>query len=618
MDVDLQPVAGTKECCSCMEDCGVRDPESMVFGTGRLPTKRHHHPLPDAGRSTKVASEDTLPAKRTKHMNLITSVRATKVSVKASLSKRTKCKTSTTLETLKEHQTVKVTKVSVRARSAKGNKQKTATKPETLLRKRRIKTTTVSMKVRPAKGTKRKAGTKSETLVKKQRFETTKVSVKIVTANGSKNKSRPKPQTLMRKHQGKSKPKTLFRKHRGKTKPDILIRKTKGKPKMETLPGNRGAKTRLEMLTCHRGTKDNPEILKRRQGGINESMNFVAATKRRADTKLQSLQNNQRTRTTTVPVTVLKSQGTKRKTSTKPETLTRSQWLKATKMSMVQQAEKRLLTTTSQGSLDHKYQQLEKIGEGGFGSVYAGYRKADSFPVAIKHIPKHEVKIISLNIKGRKHDVPVEALLMLQASCIKDADGHSAVVSLLDKYDLDQELVLVMEKPARSVDLFTYITRCRLGHLKENEAKNIMRQLVDAAIKMHAVNVFHRDLKPGNILLEATYGVPRVRVIDFGCSCFVTEEPYHDYTGTLSYAPPEFVLRGTYRAGPTTVWHLGAMLFELLAGSKQFDTLLFISQMLQLNRVLSQDCRDFLHMCLHCDPEQRASLVQIHQHPWLI
>ncbi|XP_061604770.1 serine/threonine-protein kinase pim-2-like isoform X2 [Phyllopteryx taeniolatus] len=314
------------------------------------------------------------------------------------------------------------------------------------------------------------------------------------------------------------------------------------------------------------------------------------------------LKNKQRVRAANGSVKVMTSRGTKRKASIKPETLTRSQWLKATQTSMVQHAEKRLLPTTGHASLEFKYQQLEKIGEGGFGSVYAGYRKTDSFP----------------NIKGRNHDVPLEALLMLQASCIKNADGKSAVVSLMDKYDFDQELVLVMEKPARSVDLFTYITRCRLGDLKENEAKNIMRQLVDAAIKMHAVNVFHRDLKPGNILLEATYGVPRVRVIDFGCSCFVTEEPYHDYTGTLSYAPPEFVLRGSYRAGPTTVWHLGAMLFELLAGSKQFDTLLFISKMLQLNRVLSQDCRDFLQMCLNCDPEQRATLVQVHQHPWLI
>ncbi|XP_077353856.1 dnaJ homolog subfamily B member 1a isoform X1 [Festucalex cinctus] len=469
-----------------------------------------------------------------------------------------------------------------------------------------------------SKGTKRKAGTKCETLVKKRRFETTKASVKIVPANGSNRKARPRPRTLMRKHRGKSKPQTLMRRHRGKTKPDILTRKKKGKAKMETLPGNQGGKARVQMHIRNQESKGKPGILKRRQGSITESMNPVTATKRRADTKPRTLQNKQSIRATNASVKVLKSQGTNLNASTKPETLTKSQWLKATQMSIVLHAEKRLLHTTRHASLDQKYQQLEKIGEGGFGSVYAGYRKADSFPVAIKHIPKNEVKIIPLNIKGRKHKVPLEALLMLQASCIKNADGQSAVVSLLDKYDFDHELVLVMEKPARSVDLFTYITRCRLGHLKENEAKNIMRQLVDAVIKMHAVNVFHRDLKLGNVLLEATYGVPRVRVIDFGCSCFVTEEPYHDYTGTLSYAPPEFVLRGTYRAGPTTVWHLGAMLFELLAGSKQFDTLLFISQMLQLNRVLSQDCSDFLKMCLQRNPEQRATLVQIHQHPWLI
>ncbi|XP_049601447.1 uncharacterized protein [Syngnathus scovelli] len=608
MDVDLQPVAGTRECCSCLEDyVVVRDSEGMVFGNRGLPTKRHHDHLPDAGGFSEVPSDESVPAKRTKHMRIITGVKATKVSVKASLAKRTKPKTGTKLQTLKECQRVRVTKVPVRAKVAK----KTTPKPESLLRNRRITTARVSM-VRPTKGTKRKAGVKSETLVKKQRFETTKVSVKIGPANGPKLKVGPRPQTHMRKHRGKSKPQTLMRKHRCKTKPDILIRKIKSNAKMKTR--NAEDKARLETRMCNRGSKANPDLLRWRQEGITETVTTVTATKRRADTKLRTLQNKQRITVTDV----LKSQGPKQKASTKPETLTRSQWLKATQMSMVQHAEKRLLPTACQASLAHKYQQLDKIGEGGFGSVYFGYRKTDLFPVAIKHIPKHEVKILPLNIKGRKHDVPLEALLMLQASCIKNADGQSAVVSLLDKFDFDEELVLVMEKPARSVDLFTYITRCRLGHLKENEAKNIMRQLVDAAIKMHAVNVFHRDLKPGNILLEATYGVPRVRIIDFGCSCFVTEEPYYDYTGTLSYAPPEFVLRGSYRAGPTTVWHLGAMLFELLAGSKQFDTLLFISQMLQLNRVLSQDCRDFLQMCLQCDPGQRATLVQVHQHPWLV
>ncbi|XP_061556940.1 uncharacterized protein LOC133415127 [Phycodurus eques] len=527
MDVDLQSVADTRESSSCMKDCVVRDPERTVLRNRGLPSKRRYDPLPDAGGSREVAAEKAVRAKRTKHLSVITRVKATKVSGKASLAKRTKRTTSAKLETHKERQRVKASEISVRAGLVKGTKQKTATKPETLLRKRRIKTTSVPIKVRPAKGTKRKAGTKSETIVKKQRFETTKVSMKIVQANVSKRKAVPRPQTLMsqrqgksnaqtlmRKHRCKTKPETLMRKHRGKTKPEMLMRKTKSIAKMETVSGNRGGKVQLDRQMRSRGSNGNPEIRARRQRCPTKSVKTLPGTKGRVDTKPRLLKNKQRVRAANGSVKVMTSQGTKRKASTKPETLTRSQWLKATQTSMVQHAEKRLLPTTGHASLEFKYQQLEKIGEGGFGSVYAGYRKTDSFP----------------NIKGRNHDVPLEALLMLQASCIKNADGKSAVVSLMDKYDFDQELVLVMEKPARSVDLFTYITRCRLGDLKENEAKNIMRQLVDAAIKMHAVNVFHRDLKPGNILLEATYGVPRVRVIDFGCSCFVTEEPYHDYT----------------------------------------------------------------------------------------
>ncbi|KAM9784073.1 uncharacterized protein ACBT44_021437 isoform 2-T2 [Syngnathus typhle] len=292
----------------------------------------------------------------------------------------------------------------------------------------------------------------------------------------------------------------------------------------------------------------------------------------------------------------------------------------------------------SAASFARKYQQVNKLGEGGFGSVYAGYRKSDCLPVAIKYIPK-EVKRVPLNINGLKKDIPIEALLMLQASIKKNSDGTSAVVSLFNKYDLEHQIVLVMERPVPSVDLFTYITRCRIGALPECEAKNIMKQLVAAAIDMHAVDVFHRDLKQENILLEATSGVPRVRIIDFGCSCFASNEPYRDYNGrtphpllrllgfrrssgflagTLCYAPPEYVLRRTYSAGPTTVWHLGALLFELMAGTKRFDTVMFLSQMLRLNRVLSEECEDFLWKCLNLDPEKRATLEQMQRHPWLV
>lgn len=52
-----------------------------------------------------------------------------------------------------------------------------------------------------------------------------------------------------------------------------------------------------------------------------------------------------------------------------------------------------------------------------------------------------------------------------------------------------------------------------------------MKQLVEAAIKMHSEGVFHRDIKSENVLVETESDVPRVRLIDFGCGCFVRKIP---------------------------------------------------------------------------------------------
>lgn len=49
-----------------------------------------------------------------------------------------------------------------------------------------------------------------------------------------------------------------------------------------------------------------------------------------------------------------------------------------------------------------------------------------------------------------------------------------------------------------------------------------MKQLVDAAITMDYKGVFHRDIKPHNILIETSSEEPRVRYIDFGCGVTFT------------------------------------------------------------------------------------------------
>lgn len=55
----------------------------------------------------------------------------------------------------------------------------------------------------------------------------------------------------------------------------------------------------------------------------------------------------------------------------------------------------------------------------------------------------------------------------------------------------------------------------------------ILKQLVDAAKELQDKCIFHRDIKVENILIETSSDVPRVRLIDFGLSCFVKEASFY-------------------------------------------------------------------------------------------
>ncbi len=70
---------------------------------------------------------------------------------------------------------------------------------------------------------------------------------------------------------------------------------------------------------------------------------------------------------------------------------------------------------------------------------------------------------------GELFDVPLEVALILKATDGPESAGSSAAVSLLDWYDLEQELILVLERPVPCVDLKQYLEEN--GSLQEQEAK---------------------------------------------------------------------------------------------------------------------------------------------------
>ncbi|XP_037552908.1 serine/threonine-protein kinase Chk2-like [Nematolebias whitei] len=192
--------------------------------------------------------------------------------------------------------------------------------------------------------------------------------------------------------------------------------------------------------------------------------------------------------------------------------------------------------------------------------------------------------------------------------------GMSAPVSLLDWYERRRELIIVMERPVPAEDLLKYIER-NGGTLKEDEAKIILKQLLDAAMHLQRESIFHRDIKTENILIETGSEFTRLRLIDFGMSCMDKYgTSYSDFYGTALHVPPELLFQFTYSAEPTTVWQLGVVLFDVLH-KRAFSSVMFLIRKIRISYRLSEDCRDLLKRCLNMFPEERPTLKELQRHP---
>ncbi|XP_077596638.1 serine/threonine-protein kinase pim-2-like isoform X2 [Stigmatopora nigra] len=264
--------------------------------------------------------------------------------------------------------------------------------------------------------------------------------------------------------------------------------------------------------------------------------------------------------------------------------------------------------------LELKYVQGRLLAKGGGGSVFAGYRKVDIFPVAIKHIPKDN----SLSLQKNKDRVNMSSEVAVMKKLAKDMpEGRSPYVTLLDWYDLGQKIILVMERPIPAMDLTNYLCK-KGGSLEESEAKVILKQLVDVALKLQEQRIFHRDIKTENILIEGTPDGLHVRIIDFGLSCFTNERSlYRLFFGTPTLEPPEWLRHHSYRAGPTTAWQIGTVLFEILHDGVDFQTEDFLKEEIRISSNLSNGCRDFLKKSLTAEPEERLTLKELRRHRWL-
>ncbi|XP_072563830.1 serine/threonine-protein kinase pim-1-like isoform X2 [Paramormyrops kingsleyae] len=236
--------------------------------------------------------------------------------------------------------------------------------------------------------------------------------------------------------------------------------------------------------------------------------------------------------------------------------------------------------------LEDLYHQGELIGEGGCGAVYAGTRKADGFPVAIKY--------------ARKDDEELE---------LPGLDGP------IPWFNGPNEYIMILERPDPCQDLFQFCDG-KGGFLSEGVARHVLVQVLRALRHCRHSGVYHRDLKAENLLIRTD--TLEVKLIDFGCGDKWKDSPYVEYSGTEDFAPPEFFLSREYLAGPATVWSVGLTLYELVCGYMPFrDKRATISGCLIFPSWVSPDCCSLIRQCLRRKAADRLTLEQIELHPWL-
>jgi hypothetical protein len=257
--------------------------------------------------------------------------------------------------------------------------------------------------------------------------------------------------------------------------------------------------------------------------------------------------------------------------------------------------------------------EVRVLGKGASGTVLLCHHAPSDSLVA--------VKVISVHDRAKRQQL------------IQELQGYSGerqldspyVVRFLGAFYEQGSVRLGLEYMDRG-SLQSVLQQC--GGLREELVCDVTRQALLALHHLHSHRLLHRDVKPGNFLLNSS---GQVKLSDLGLLAELhnTLAAAQTFVGTMIYFSPERLQSESYGT-PADVWSLGLTVIALRTGANPlaeeaanggyFSCLHALTHGWQydLGPDCSQHMHDFVQRCLQVEPDQRWTAEQLLQHPWIL
>ena len=236
------------------------------------------------------------------------------------------------------------------------------------------------------------------------------------------------------------------------------------------------------------------------------------------------------------------------------------------------------------------------------------------------HLASKDVRVVKIIAKsGLSADMVESREVFKEVEILKTVD-HPNLPRIYEFFEDTSNFYIVLELCSGG-DLFERVLEVK--RFSENQAAEIMSQILSGLSYLHAKKIVHRDIKLENLLLENKENL-FIKIIDFDTATFFKQGYQRGIYGTPMYMAPEIV-RGRYTEN-CDLWSCGIILYILLLGKPPYDgtdeELFELLKDVKINidadcAEVSENCRDLLKKLLEPDAGKRISAETACMHPWI-